>query len=102
MRIERFLALEGRLLLMSRPQISTQLSHGGTWTGVLVRSNRGHLAHVLRMQKYQRTLQRLRMAGNPLSDFLYITNRVWMGTPSARLQVRPPHDASPIGKVAAN
>ena len=60
---------------------------------VLVRSNRGHLAHVLRMKKYQRTLQRLQMAGNPLSDFLYITNRVWMGNPSARLQVRAQHAA---------
>jgi hypothetical protein len=55
---------------------------------VAVRSNRGHLAHVLRMKKYQPTLRRLQMAGNPLSDFLYITNRIWMGTPSARLLVR--------------
>ena len=55
---------------------------------VLVRSNRGHLAHVLRMRKYQPTLRRLQMAHNPLSDFLYITNRVWMGTPTARLRVR--------------
>ena len=68
---------------------------------VRVRSNQGHLAHVLRMEKYQSPLKRLQMDRNPLADFLYITNRIWMGTPSKRLQARAdvPHS---LGRMRAS
>ena len=42
---------------------------------------------MLRMERYQAPLRRLRMENNTLADFLYVTNRIWMGTPSKRLRV---------------
>ncbi len=36
----------------------------------------------------QAPLGRLQMENNSLGDFLYISNRVWMSTPSKRLRVR--------------
>ena len=54
---------------------------------VHVRSNLGHVAHVLRMRHYQDSLNRLQMRHHPLADFLYITNRIYLSQPSARLQV---------------
>ena len=55
---------------------------------VHVRSNLGHVAHVLKMRHYQDSLDRLQMRHHPLSDFLYIANRIYLSQPSPRLQVR--------------
>ena len=36
----------------------------------------------------QAALDRLQMRDYPLSDFLYIVNRIYLGQPAPRLQVR--------------
>ena len=54
---------------------------------VHVRSNLGHVAHVLKMRHYQASLDRLQMRHLPLADFLYITNRIYLSQPSSRLKV---------------
>ena len=36
----------------------------------------------------QAALDRLQMRDYPLSDFLYIANRIYLGQPAPRLQVR--------------
>ena len=52
-----------------------------------IRLDRAYVAQVLKMRRYQATLERMQLQHLPLADFLYITNRIYLSQPSRRLQV---------------
>ena len=66
-----------------------------------VLTNTGYIAHMLLNPALQRTAERYSIANNPVSDFLYMNNIIWLSRPSERWVLKLPASGSACGVAAS-